>query len=137
MFEEFCLRQIVLKFGFDYNASQRAFLAFGMRNRDHRSLQHFGIRHDGVFQILARDPLAAALDQILGAVNDLHEALSVNRDDVSGPEPAIHERVGASLVIEIAANDPWPAHLQFAEGFAVPWALFPPYVHRADLHARY
>src|SRR2546430_9925694 len=41
----------------------------------------FRSRHDHVLEVHARDPLAAGLDQVLGAVGDLHVAFGVDRRD--------------------------------------------------------
>ena len=41
---------------------------------DHRRLEHVGVGHDLALELDRGDPLAAGLDDVLGAVGDLHEA---------------------------------------------------------------
>ena len=77
--------------------------------------------HQGILQIDRTDPLAAGLDQVLGAVGDLHVALGVDGGDVAGPQPAVVGPLVAELVrIVIGGGDPGPARLQLAHGLAVP-----------------
>src|SRR5262245_14927991 len=82
---------------------------------------------------LARYPLAARLDEVLGAIHDAHVAMPVDRGDVSGAEPAPAARVGGKrsggagfprsivrlLGIEIAVGRPWAVHLQLSRCGAV------------------
>ena len=45
--------------------------------------------HDRALHVHAGDPLAAGLDEVLGAVGDLHVAVGVDRGHVAGAEPAV------------------------------------------------
>src|SRR5690606_19017175 len=63
--------------------------------------------------------LAAGLDHILGAVGDLHRAAGVDDGDVAGVEPAFGVDAIALVVLEIALDNPGPAHLETAGAFPV------------------
>ena len=73
-----------------------------------------------ILEIDGRNPFAARLDHVLGAVGDLHVAVVVDGGDVAGVEPAVlfEHRVAFDLVIALGHRR--PAHLQAAEGLAVP-----------------
>ena len=92
-----------------------------MRDRDDRGLGDIGTGHRGVFQIDRADPLAAGFDDVLAPVGDPHKAVGIDRRDIAGMEPAIGLECGGGrlLILEIAADDPWTAHQQFADRFAV------------------
>ena len=78
-----------------HDAGQRPLGPALVRHRDHRRLQHVGMRHQRVLELDRGDPLAARLDQVLGAVGDPHEAPRVDRGDVAGAQPAVVELLGA------------------------------------------
>jgi hypothetical protein len=52
---------------------------------------------------MERDPLAAGLDDVLGAVGDLHEAHVVDGRDVAGVEEALVVEDLAALALEVGA----------------------------------
>ena len=62
---------------------------FASGDRDHRGLLHRRVRHQQVLHVDRADPLAARLDQVLGAVGDAHVAVRVDRRHVAGAQPAV------------------------------------------------
>ena len=86
---------------------------------DDGGLDDVGMRHDLVLELDRRDPLAARLDDVLGAVGDLDEALRVDGADVAGAEPAVVKFVRRSIPV-VGTGDPRAAHLDLAGGLAVP-----------------
>ena len=59
----------------EHDAGQRPLGPALVGLRDHRRLEHVRVRHQRVLELDRGDPLAAGLDQVLGAVGDPHEAL--------------------------------------------------------------
>src|SRR6202035_5319420 len=85
-------------------------LPLWMRDADDRRFFYGGMAHEGVFEIDGADPLAAGFYEILGAVDDLDEALVVHVGDVSGAEPAVGgPAVGLVGGIVVATGNPWCA----------------------------
>src|SRR5690606_31251521 len=75
-----------------------------------------------VLQVDRGDPLAAGLDDVLGAVNQGQVAVGGDLADVAGAQPAVVELVGVDLGAVggvVGAGDPRAADLQLAEGLAV------------------
>ena len=90
-----------------------------MIDADHGRFGDRRVTDREIFQIDRRDPLAAGLDDVLGAVGDPHIAVLVDGGDVAGVEKAfVVEDVGIDL--EIGLGDRGPAHLEAAESLAVP-----------------
>ena len=58
-------------------------------HRDHGRLGDGLVAHQRVLERDGRDPLAARLDEVLGAVLHLDVAVGMDRDDVAGLEPAV------------------------------------------------
>ena len=80
--------------------------------------------HDLVLQFHRADPLAARLDEVLGAVHQADVALSVDSGHVARLEPAVGgERLGRAVVVVVGAGDPGPADLELATRLAVPRLL--------------
>ena len=79
-----------------------------------------GVGHQRVLQVDRGDPLAAGLDDVLGAVGQREEAVPVEGADVTGAQPAVAEllRVGV-VVLVVAGGDPRAAHLELADRLAV------------------
>lgn len=86
--QDFFLRQAVLIVRFGHHAGQRTFLPFRMRDGDNGRFQHFRMRHNHVFQLLAGNPFTTAFYQVLGAVNDQDIALRIDGDHIACAEPA-------------------------------------------------
>ena len=59
------------------------------RHRDHRRLEHLGVGHDLVLELDRRDPLAAGLDEVLGAVDQPDVRAVAQLGDVAGAQPAV------------------------------------------------
>src|ERR1035441_78423 len=93
------------------DAGKRPLLPLGMENRDDGCLHHFGMRHDGIFEVDARYPFAAALHEILGAIHDLHVAFRIDGRDIAGTEPSFGERFVATWIVVVSADNPWAAGL--------------------------
>ena len=72
-----------------------------------------------VLEIDGADPLAPRLDDVLGAIDNLHEALGVERGDVAGGKPVVGIEDVSALSPEVAGGDPRPPHHELAEGYAV------------------
>ena len=84
-------------------------------DRDHRRLGDRRVPHQRVLERDGRDPLAAGLDEVLGAVLDLDVAVGVDRDDVAGLEPAVvRPAVGRVRGVEVGRGDRRAAHLELA-----------------------
>ena len=65
---------------------------------------------------IAVDVLAAAVDHVLRAVDDVEEAVVVDPREVAGVQPAVDERLGGRLgLVPVAADDVRPAHQQLAD----------------------
>ena len=54
-----------------HHHDQRPFRPLGVGHADDRSFEHFRVPHHRVLELDRRDPLAAGLDDVLGAVGDL------------------------------------------------------------------
>src|SRR5260221_4287746 len=127
------LQQLALRHlaaGLLHRDDDRPLVPLRMLHADHRRLGDRRVRDRDVLQVDRADPLAARLDHVLGAVGDLDVAVGVDGADVAGREPALLQRI-AALALEIALDHPRPAHLQVAEGLAVPRQLLPVLVHDA------
>ena len=68
---------------------ERSFLPLGMGGGDHRCLHHRRVGDKSILHVHGADPFPSGLDQILGAVGDLHIALDIDGDDIAGAEPAV------------------------------------------------
>src|SRR6185436_35039 len=112
----------------------RALVPLRMAHADHRRLRDRRMRHRDVLEVDRADPLAAGLDHVLRAVGDLDIAVRVDGAHVPGREPAVFERI-AALALEVALDHPGPAHLQVAEGLAIPRQLGAVLVDDAEVHA--
>src|SRR5882672_6547360 len=100
----------------------RPLVPFRMLYADHRGLGDRRVRHRDVLEVDRADPFAARLDHVLRAVGDLDVAVGIDGADVAGREPALAQWI-AALALEITLDDPRAAHLQVAEGLAVPRQL--------------
>src|SRR5450759_5738689 len=97
---------------------QRTLTPSRVGNGDDGRLEHSGMGHDFVLQFHRRDPLPTGLDDVLGAVADLHKALLVQPTDIAGTEPTVVEALGARLPV-VRAGDPRAPNLEFSNRFAV------------------
>ena len=94
-----------------------------MSDADDCGFQDVRVADGEIFDVDGRDPLAARLDDVLGAVGDLHEAVGIDGGDVAGVEEAVLVEDLAAFVAEIALDDGEALHLEPAETFAVPRQL--------------
>src|SRR5205807_8207191 len=94
------------------DARQRPLAPALVGTADDRRLDDSRVRHQLALELYRRDPLAARLDDVLGAVGDLDEAALVDRSDVAGAQPPGVELVGAARVVVVVAGDPRPADLE-------------------------
>ena len=107
--------------GLRHHAGQRALLPALVRQADHGGLEHVGMADDRVLQLDARDPLAAALDHVLGAIGDLHVAVrrrSSRRRRCGTSRRGTRRRSAGRRSTPAAIHG--PAHLQLADALAVP-----------------
>src|SRR6266511_2460480 len=102
-----------------HDTRQRSLVPSRIGDADHRRLDNLGMRHELVLELDRRDPLAARLDDVLGAVGDLDEAVLVDAADVAGAQPTVVELVGRGIEV-VAAGDPRPPHFDLADSLAVP-----------------
>ena len=72
-----------------HHRRQRPLEPARVRHRDDRRLRHRRVAHERALERHRADPLAAGLDQVLGAVADLEVAQRVDGGDVAGAEPAV------------------------------------------------
>ena len=72
-----------------------------MMDADGRGFRHVRMADGEILEIDGRNPFAAGLDDVLGAVGDLHVAAGVDVSDVAGIEPAVLVellRAGAAII---------------------------------------
>src|SRR5260370_22517335 len=84
-------------------------------------LLHCGMADQRVFQVHRTDPFSAGLDEVLGAVGDLHVAFGIDGDHVAGSQPAVRRPAVALFgKVVITGGDAWAADFQFAGSLVVP-----------------
>ena len=84
---------------------------------EHRRLGDVVVLVDGRLDLAAVHVLAAAQHHVLGAVDDVHEAVLVDAGDVAGVEPPVTDRVGGGLgPVQVALDHHGTAHAQLADG---------------------
>src|SRR5580704_4232357 len=91
-----------------------------MRDTHYRGLFDGGMTHQCVFDVHRTDPLTARLNQVFGAVDNLHKTFVIHGGDVPRFEPAIFGpamRLVGRIVV--AGSHPGPADFQFAGSIAV------------------
>src|SRR5580693_66658 len=91
-----------------------------MRDTDYRGLFDSGVTHQYVFDVHGTDPLTARLNQVFGAVDNLHKTFVIHGGHVPRLEPAIFGpavRLVGSIVV--AGSHPGSADFQFAGSIAV------------------
>nr|GFD23080.1 hypothetical protein [Tanacetum cinerariifolium] len=72
-----------------------------------------------VFEVDARNPLAARLYHVLRAVGDVHEAVGVDGGHVASLKPAAGRELARLGRAKVVAGNERPAHQQVAKGDAV------------------
>src|SRR5206468_2981198 len=124
--------------GLEHHAREGTLLPAGVRDRDDRGLRDRGVAHERVLERDRADPLAAGLDEVLGAVLDLDVAARVDGDDVAGAEPAVRrETIRRLRTPVVRASDPGTAHLELTHRLPVPWHLALCVVPGPDLDERH
>jgi hypothetical protein len=79
-----------------------------------------GMANRQILNLDRGNPLAAGLDDVLGTVGDLHVAELIDMGDVTGVEPALRVELLGAAALVIGGGDGRAAHLEPAEGLAVP-----------------
>src|SRR5713101_234786 len=102
-----------------YDARERTFVPARIRNRDHCRFRDIGMRHQLPFELHRRDPLAARLDDILGAVGDADVPVVRDTRDVAGTQPTMVELLGRGIAV-VRRGDPRTPHLDLAHRLPVP-----------------
>ena len=118
--ERFSVRACALA---QHHASQRALVPTIIWHAYDGGLDNVGVRHQSVFKLHGRDPLAAGFDDILRAVRNLNEPLLVDRPYVSSPQPPFVEFFRRVIAV-ITRGDPRAANFDLAYRLAVPGNLF-------------
>ena len=85
-----------------HDHQQGPLVPFGVRQADGGGLLHAGAAKRNVLDLDRRDPFAARLDHVLGAVCDVHVAILIDGGDVARVEPAIGIEGGDAFALEIA-----------------------------------
>src|SRR5882672_9675124 len=70
-----------------------------MRHGEGRCLAHRGMAEQRLLDVVGRDLLAAAIDDLLGTADDPQEAVSVDAAQVAGRQPAVLEATGYAVDI--------------------------------------
>lgn len=83
-----------------------------MLDADDRGHGHGRMADGGILQVNRTDPFTAGLDQILGAILDVQQAVRVDGGNIAGRETSIDLRRGIGFVV--ALDDPLASHHQFA-----------------------
>src|ERR1700733_1226062 len=93
-----------------------------MRNGYDRGFLHRGMPDERVLQIYGTNPFSARLNQVLGAVGDLHVAFGVDGGHVSRSEPTVGgpPRRRSLFMVVITGGDEWAADFQFALSVVIP-----------------
>ena len=118
-----------------HDDGERPLDPFRMRHGDHRRFLHGGVAHEGVLHRDRADPLAARLDQVLGAVGQVQVPLRVDGDHVAGLEPAVvRPAVLRALHVRVGRGDPRTPDLELALGLAIPRHLAAALVDAAHLY---
>ncbi|MHB9287104.1 hypothetical protein ACKVMT_08695 [Halobacteriales archaeon Cl-PHB] len=90
-------------------------------HRDDGGLQHGVVGHECVLQFDAGYPLPAALNDVLGPVDDLEKAVVVDRHDVVRLEPvAVEVLLGCLGAVLVLGGDRWHTDVEVAERLPVP-----------------
>src|SRR5262249_48103552 len=76
-----------------------------VRHADDRGVHHRRVLVEDVLDLDAVDVLAAADEHVLGAVDDVAEALVVDAGEVAGLHPAVDERLARGLGLVPVALD--------------------------------
>src|SRR6266568_222873 len=92
-----------------------------MGDRHDGGLLHCGMTDQRVFQVHRTDPFSAGLDEVLGAVGDLHVAFGIDGDHVAGSQPAVRRPAVALFgKVVITGGNAWAADFQLAGSLVVP-----------------
>src|SRR5437764_4309264 len=98
-----------------HDEGERPLVPLGVRQPNDHRLEYRWVGHERVLEGDGADPLAAGLDDILGAIANRDPAVGIDRGDVSGPEPAVlREAVARLRRIVIVAQHPRAADLELA-----------------------
>src|SRR6516225_3798312 len=124
-----CRRDVL----FEDDDQQWPLVPFWMANADHRRLRDLGVSDRKVLDVDGRDPLAAGLDDVLGAVRDVHIAVAIDGRDVAGIEVAFSIENIIVLPV-IGACNGRPTHLEAAERPAIPGQLLAGIISDLHLH---
>src|SRR5262249_3401611 len=123
-----------LRTGSLHDDQQWALVPLGMAYADYRGFGDGSMPDRDVIQVDRAYPLTAGLDHFLGTGGDLQVAALVDRSDVAGREPTVARERVASSVLEVAAQDPRPAHQQVARHLPVARQLLASAVDDLHLH---
>src|SRR5437660_3492332 len=87
---------------------------------DDRALEHVGVAIHGRFDFDRRNVLAARNDDVLLSIDDEDVAVRIDRPDVAGVKPAVHDDVRRLFrLVPIAFHNRVAARANFSGGYAV------------------
>ncbi len=82
-------------------------------HRHDADLRHVGMTAEKLLDLAGIDVLAAALEHVVGAADEEHEAVGVAAHDVAGIVPAIDQaRLRIGFAVEVAAHQRWRSDVQ-------------------------
>src|SRR4051794_24784537 len=89
-----------------------------MPDADHGRFRDRRVADRKIFQLDGRDPLTARLDDVLGAVGNLHVSMTIDGRDVARIEETVLVEDDLVLFV-VGASDGRPTRLEPADGLAV------------------
>src|SRR5215470_15633329 len=119
-----------------HDYEERALVPFRMLDADDGGLTDLGVTGRKVLEFDRRYPFSAGLDDILGAVGDVHVAVPIEGRHI----PGIEEIVLIKNVVRLSKVSPGngrTAHLQSAEGLSVTRQFLACIIDDFHLHAEW
>ena len=106
---------IECRFGNEVNRDTDGLAQPLVLDTEHGGLGDVGVLVDGGLDLGAVHVLATTQDHVLGSVDDVHEAVFVDIDDVAGAEVAVDDRLGRGLrAVEVALHNRRALHTELA-----------------------
>src|SRR3546814_2018800 len=90
-----------------------------MEDSDHCGQSDAGVGIKDVLDVDRTDPLAARFDYVFAPIGDAHEAIGIDRRNVTRVEPAIAIQRGL-FVAKISFDHPGTARLEYSRRYSIP-----------------